>query len=49
MIRFEDWRLVWDGAPVAMQFDNGSTALEIRGTLPENPDPSVLYLIREEG
>ena len=35
MIRFEDWRLVWDGAPVAMQFDNGSTALEIRGTLPE--------------
>ena len=24
MIQFKDWRLEWDGSPVAMQFDNGS-------------------------
>lgn len=31
MIRFEDWRLVWNGAPVAMQFDNGSAVLASSG------------------
>ena len=29
MIQFKNWQLEWDGAPMAMQFDNDSVRLEI--------------------
>lgn len=49
MIRFEDWRLVWNGAPVAMQFDNGSAALEIQGAMPEGYNWELLMQEPEGG
>ena len=33
MIQFKNWQLEWDGAPMAMQFDNDSVRLEIVGAV----------------
>ena len=38
MIEWKDWRLTWDGAPAAMQFDNGSVWLDVIGDMPEGYD-----------
>ncbi len=42
MIEWKDWRLTWDGAPAAMQFDNGSVWLDIVGDMPEGYDWELL-------
>ena len=49
MIQFKDWRLEWDGSPVAMQFDNGSVRLEIVGELPTGYDWELLMREPEGG
>ncbi len=42
MIQFKNWQLEWDGAPMAMQFDNDSVRLEIVGELPPGYDWELL-------
>lgn len=42
MIEWKDWRLTWDGAPTAMQLDNGSVWLDIVGDVPEGYDWELL-------
>lgn len=49
MIQFKDWRLEWDGSPVAMQFDNGSVRLEIVGEMPTGYDWELLVREPEGG
>ena len=49
MIQFKDWRLEWDGSPVAMQFDNGSVRLEIVGEMPAGYDWELLMREPEGG
>lgn len=49
MIQFKDWRLEWDGSPVAMQFDNGSVRLEIVGEMPTGYDWELLMREPEGG
>lgn len=49
MIQFKDWRLEWDGSPVAMQFDNGSVRLEIVGEMPAGYDWELLVREPEGG
>lgn len=49
MIQFKDWRLEWDGSPVAMQFDNDSVRLEIVGEMPTGYDWELLMREPEGG
>lgn len=42
MIEWKDWHLTWDGAPAAMQFDNGSVWLDIVGDVPDGYDWELL-------
>lgn len=49
MIEWKDWRLTWDGAPAAMQFDNGSVWLDIVGDMPEGYDWELLLQEPEGG
>lgn len=49
MIQFKDWRLEWDGSPVAMQFDNGSVRLEIVGEMPTGYNWELLVREPEGG
>ena len=49
MIQFKNWRLEWDGSPVAMQFDNGSVRLEIVGEMPTGYDWELLVREPEGG
>ena len=49
MIQFKDWRLEWDGSPVAMQFDNDSVQLEIVGEMPTGYDWELLMREPEGG
>ena len=49
MIEWKDWRLTWDGAPAAMQFDNGSVWLDVIGDMPEGYDWELLLQEPEGG
>ena len=49
MIQFKDWRLEWDGSPVAMQFDNDSVRLEIVGEMPTGYNWELLMREPEGG
>lgn len=49
MIEWKDWRLTWDGAPAAMQLDNGSVWLDIVGDVPEGYDWELLLQEPEGG
>lgn len=49
MIQFKNWQLEWDGAPVAMQFDNDSVRLEIVGEMPAGYDWELLMREPEGG
>ena len=49
MIEWKDWRLTWDGAPTAMQLDNGSVWLDIVGDMPEGYDWELLLQEPEGG
>ena len=49
MIQFKNWQLEWDGAPMAMQFDNDSVRLEIVGELPPGYDWELLMREPEGG
>ena len=49
MIQFKNWQLEWDGAPVAMQFDNDSVRLEIVGEMPAGYDWALLMREPEGG
>lgn len=49
MIEWKDWRLTWDGAPAAMQFDNGSVWLDVIGDMPEEYDWELLLQEPEGG
>ena len=49
MIEWKDWCLTWDGAPAAMQLDNGSVWLDIVGDVPEGYDWELLLQEPEGG